>query len=91
MLELQRQEGGSLSFQVKRLVVRELKGGQDLRYALEMQNPMACGADCCEGNLGPVNTNDLGQTPLSGDFTFDQVQLSGYRQAEGRAYFCRTL
>jgi len=83
VLELQRQGGGSLSFQVKKLVVRELKSGQSLRYALEMQNPMPEGRIVAQGTFGPINTNDLGQTPLSGDFRFDQVQLSDIGKLKG--------
>jgi hypothetical protein len=83
VLELQRQGGGSLSFQVKKLVVRELKSGQSLRYALEMQNPMPEGRIVAQGTFGPINTNDLGQTPLSGDFRFDQVQLSDIGKHKG--------
>jgi hypothetical protein len=63
------------SFPIRLLNIRNLQKGQALSYAVDMRNPKPDGHILSTGSFGPLNTQDLGATHLSGDFTFSSVNL----------------
>jgi hypothetical protein len=75
-LDIQRTNGGLYSFPIENLVIRNLQQGRAISYQVEMQNAMPAGHILASGSFGPLNPRDLGSTPVSGDFTFTQVQLA---------------
>lgn len=94
-LELQRQDNEPLKFPIHTLVVKGLQKNAALRYTVDMQNAMPRGHIVAHGSFGPLTPANLGNTPLSGDFTFDEVQLEDIGTLHGtlraQGHFERTL
>jgi hypothetical protein len=74
-LDILRPNGKRYTFPIRLLVIRNLQKGQALSYAVDMQNPKPTGHIFSTGSFGPLNTQSLGATPLSGDFTYAPVNL----------------
>jgi hypothetical protein len=74
-LDIMNLDGGHLSFPVRMLTVYHLQNGQALAYSVDMQNPKPTGHIFSTGSFGPLNSQNLGATPLSGDFKFVDVNL----------------
>jgi len=74
-LDIMRGNGSRYSFPIQQLIIRNLQKGQPLAYAVDMRNAKPSGHILSTGSFGPVNSNNLGATPLSGQFTFVQVNL----------------
>jgi hypothetical protein len=75
LLDIMRSNGKRFSFPIRLLTVRNLQKGQALRYSVDMQNAKPTGHIFSTGSFGPLNMQDLGATPLWGDFTFAFVNL----------------
>ena len=82
-LDIQRTNGGLYSFPIDTLVIRNLQQGRAISYTVDMQNAMPAGHILANGSFGPLDPKNLGATPLSGDFTFTQVQLSQIGELHG--------
>lgn len=95
VLEIQQTGSKPLTFQVDRLDIRDMAKGNPLHYVLQMTSPMPRGRVSARGDFGPVDTNDLGNTPLRGEFTFDNVRLNDIGTLRGtlaaRGHFEKTL
>ena len=74
-LDVIRAEGGTYSFPIRLLTIRNLQKGRELSYWVDMSNARPRGHIVSEGNFGPLDPRDLGATSLSGHFTFDHVDL----------------
>ncbi|MGA2847954.1 MAG: AsmA-like C-terminal region-containing protein [Terracidiphilus sp.] len=74
-LDIMRVNGSRFSFPIKELTIRNLQKGQPLAYAVDMRNAKPTGHIFSTGNFGPLDSKNLGATPLSGQFTFAQVNL----------------
>ncbi len=74
-LDIQRVNGGTYSFPIKDLVIRNLQRGQTITYKVDMQNAQPTGRIQSKGNFGPLKPENLGATPLAGQFTFEPVHL----------------
>jgi hypothetical protein len=83
LLDIMRADGSRYSFPIRQLVIRNLQKGQALAYAVEMQNAKPTGHILSTGSFGPLNTDNLGTTPLSGDFTFSRVNLRDIGNIDG--------
>jgi hypothetical protein len=87
-----RTDGNRYSFPIRQLIIGNLRQGQAISYLLDMQNAKPTGRIQSTGKFGPLRANDLGATPLSGDFTFSPVKLgdihgiSGTLSASGHFY-----
>jgi AsmA-like C-terminal region len=75
LLDIMRSNGDRFSFPIRMLTVRNLEKGQALAYSVDMQNAKPSGHIFSTGSFGPLNDQNLGATPLSGDFTFAFVNL----------------
>jgi hypothetical protein len=75
-LDLQRVGGGRYTFPIHRLLIGNLHQGETISYSLDMQNAQPSGHIQAHGSFGPLLANQLGATPVSGDFTFTGVNLS---------------
>jgi hypothetical protein len=95
VLELQRESGPPLIFNVQKVIVRDLAKNKPVRYTLDMTNPMPTGHVLAHGSFGPIDVHDLGNTPTEGDYTFDDVRLSDIGALRGtlkaRGHFDKTL
>jgi hypothetical protein len=76
MLDVTRAEGGIYSFPIRMLTIRDLQKGRALSYAVDMTNARPRGHIFSQGSFGPIDPRHLGATPLSGHFTFNNVDLS---------------
>jgi hypothetical protein len=74
-LDIMRAAGSRYSFPIRLLTIRNLQKGRALDYAVDMQNAKPTGHILSTGSFGPLNSTNLGATPLSGDFTFSRVNL----------------
>jgi hypothetical protein len=83
VLEIQRQGGGSFIFPINKLIVHNMQQGQPLHYDVDMINATPRGRILAHGSFGPIDGKTLGNTPLSGDFTFEQVQLCNIGSMQG--------
>jgi hypothetical protein len=75
LLDIMRSSGDRFSFPIRMLTVRNLQQGQALAYSVDMQNAQPTGHIFSTGSFGPLNDQNLGATPLSGDFIFASVNL----------------
>lgn len=74
-LDIMRGNGSRYSFPIQLLIIRNFAKNQALTYDVDMQNAKPGGHILSNGSFGPLNPNNLGATPLSGDFTFAPVNL----------------
>lgn len=73
--DVQRTNGGQYNYPIHDLVVKNLQRGNAVLYALDMGNALPTGHILSHGSFGPLKPQALGDTPLSGEFTFSNVAL----------------
>ena len=76
VLDILRTDGSRYTFPIWRLVLGNVQQGQSVTFCLKMRNAIPSGDIQAHGSLGPVRAGDLGQTPVSGQYTFTGVQLA---------------
>jgi hypothetical protein len=74
-LDILRVDGGRYSFPIQMLTIHNVQQGHALTYAVDMRNAMPTGHIFSTGSFGPLNSGNLGATPLSGNFNFSSVNL----------------
>ena len=62
-------------FPVRKFIVRDLVQHHAVRYTVDMITPQPNGHLLAQGSFGPLNVNNLGDSPFSGTFTYEQAQL----------------
>jgi hypothetical protein len=72
-----------LKFEMHSLVVRSYGPSNPWFYRVTMQNAEPPGKIISNGHFGPLNLNDLGSTPLSGSYKFQQANLSVFHGIAG--------
>jgi hypothetical protein len=82
-LDILRVNGGRYSFPIERLVIRDLSKSARISYVVDMKNAMPTGDIHAKGTFGPLLANQLGATPVTGDFSFTSVQLSDIQDLNG--------
>lgn len=82
-MDIMRDQGGRYSFPIHDLLIHNLKSGQAISYEVDMQNAKPTGRIQAHGSFGPVTPNNLGGTPLSGDFVFSPVNLGDIGKLHG--------
>jgi hypothetical protein len=83
ILEVQYDSGKSLRFAIRSLELGNLEQGRPIHYVLDMENPLPAGHISATGSFGPLNAQNVGMTPVSGQFSFDQVKLSDIGELHG--------
>lgn len=89
-LDILRGNGGRFSFAIQQLHIEEMQKGRAMRYVVSMENALPSGRIGASGKFGPLNAQNLGATPASGQFTYESVKLhdlgnvSGTLHAAGR-------
>ena len=84
VLDILRTNGSRYSFPIKRLVMTNLKKSSVTGYAVEMEAPNASGHIVASGKFGPLVGGKLEQTPVTGKFTYDEVNLEGVGDLHGQ-------
>ena len=84
VLEVARSDGKDpLRFEMHSLTVRSFAHDSEWSYRVSMKNPEPPGEITSEGKFGPLNMNDLASTPLSGEYKFQQADLSVFNGIAG--------
>lgn len=83
VLDIMRTDGNRYSFPIHQLIIRNLRQGQTVGYTLDMQNAKPIGHIQSDGNFGPLIPNNLGDTPVSGTFTFSAADLADFHGISG--------
>lgn len=75
-LDIVRIGGGKYSFPIRSLVIRNLQQNKAIHFDVDMLNARPTGHIQAHGSFGPLLANKLGDTPVTGQFTFTDVKLS---------------
>ena len=76
---LSRKTGGiALTFDIHEATLQNVGWNGPLRYRVKVHNPQPPGEIGAVGEFGVWRTDDAGQTPVSGEYTFDHADLSVY-------------
>ncbi len=73
-----------LRFDVHEATLRDVGGRGPLSYRVKVHNPEPPGEVSVEGRFGAWRTDDPKETPVSGQYTFEQADLSVYRGVAGK-------
>jgi hypothetical protein len=65
------------------LDIRNFQKGRTNTFAVNMQNARPWGLIQSTGSFGPLNAPDLGQTPVTGNFSFSSIKLSDVGNIKG--------
>jgi hypothetical protein len=84
-LEFLPEKRGDKSFilKVDRLGIRDVGSGTRMSYRATLTNTQPPGVIQSEGKFGPWNPNDVGSTPVSGSFTYDNIDLGSFQSISG--------
>jgi AsmA-like C-terminal region len=84
VLEVARSDGNApLKFEMHSLTVRSFAHDSEWSYRVSMKNAEPEGEIISKGKFGPLNMGDLGATQLSGDYKFQQADLSAFNGIAG--------
>jgi AsmA-like protein len=73
-----------LLFTVYHAQVGPVANGRVTKFDVKMKNPKPRGEIQCAGQIGPWNSKAADKTPLSGDFSFQQADLSTFPDIAGK-------
>jgi hypothetical protein len=82
-LEIATKDDGPLKFEIHQLRLKSISGSSPMSYDLAMRNPEPPGEIRSRGKLGPWDSQHLNDTPLSGTYTFDDVDLGVFEGIGG--------
>jgi hypothetical protein len=74
-LDIVRDNGSRFTFPIHHLHIEDLSRDKQVTYAVDMDTPIPYGAIHASGNFGPLNVKTLGDTRVSGRFTYDHIRL----------------
>jgi len=88
VLEFMREDRQEKPYVLKidRLGVTDVGAGTPMAYRATLTNTEPPGVIRAEGKFGPWNPNDVGATPVSGTYTYDNIELSHFRSIYGVAH-----
>jgi hypothetical protein len=72
-----------LRFEIHDALLRDVGWNGALSYSVKVHNPEPPGEITASGKFGVWNINDPGQTPVSGEYKFDQADLSVFHGIAG--------
>ena len=72
-----------LRFDIHDLKLQSAGSDQAMKYVCRLINPSPPGEIRSSGSFGPWNSGEPGDTPLSGDYTFDHADLGVYSTVAG--------
>jgi hypothetical protein len=73
-----------LRFDIHQAFLQDIAPSGPFSYRLKVHNPEPPGEISVQGKFGGWNHNDAGQTPLSGQYTFEQADLGVYNGVAGK-------
>jgi len=83
-LEFTRSSGNPpLIFAIRQSTLRNIGTRRRLSFQVKLSNPEPPGEITASGRFGPWKTGDAGQTPVSGDYTFQNADLGMFHGIAG--------
>jgi AsmA-like protein len=82
-LEVARKDDGPLKFEIHQLTLKSVSDSSPMSYDLAMRNAEPPGEIRSRGKLGPWDSQHLNDIPLSGTYTFDDVNLGVFEGIGG--------
>jgi hypothetical protein len=88
LLEFLPEERGGKPYQLKidRLAITNVGSGGPASYRATLTNTVPPGVIRAEGKFGPWRPNDIGATPVSGSYTYDDIDLSVFHGISGAGH-----
>jgi hypothetical protein len=83
MVEVERNSGPALRFDIHEFTLGSVGGNSAMSYQLAIHNPEPPGEIRTKGSLGPWQADHVGQILLSGSYTFEQADLSSFSGIAG--------
>jgi len=83
MLEVATKNDGPLKFEIHQLSLKSISDSSPMSYDLAMRNADPPGEIRSRGKLGPWDSQHLDDIPLSGTYTFDDVDLGVFEGIGG--------
>ena len=77
-------EGTVYRLKVDRLTITDAGGGAPMLYRATLTNSEPPGLIRSEGKFGPWNPSDIGATPVSGSYTYDEIDLGHFHGIAGK-------
>ena len=68
---------------IDRLGITDVGSGAPMSYRATLTNTEPPGVIRCEGKFGPWNPTDVGATPVSGTYTYGNIELSHFQSIYG--------
>ena len=75
VMDVMRKDGGRYSWRISELRLDNGQKGRTMTWAVEMENALPSGHVHASGHFGPLAEHNLGETLVSGSFTFTGVNL----------------
>jgi hypothetical protein len=82
-LEIATKDDGPLKFEIHQLTLKSISDSSPMSYDLAMRNAEPPGEIRSRGKLGPWDSQHLNDIPLSGTYTFDDVDLGVFEGIGG--------
>jgi AsmA-like protein len=82
-LEVARKDDGPLKFEIHQLSLKSISDSSPMSYDLAMRNAEPPGEIRSRGKLGPWDSQHMNDIPLSGSYTFDDVDLGVFEGIGG--------
>jgi hypothetical protein len=82
-LEVARKDDGPLKFEIHQLSLKSISDSSPMSYDLAMRNAEPPGEIRLRGKLGPWDSQHMNDIPLSGSYTFDDVDLGVFEGIGG--------
>lgn len=83
LLEIARKAGEPLRFQIHTLTMNSVSRKDGLSYDIAFLNALPPGEIQSRGHFGPWNSDDHGQTPVSGTYKFEHAYLGNFEGIDG--------
>ena len=82
--DIMRSNGRPLVFPIKQIEILNLHKDEAMTYAIDMQNAFPTGHILVHGHLGPIDGRAFMETPISGNFYFNQANLHDVGEISGK-------
>src|SRR5208282_3839187 len=76
----------SYLLKIDRLGITDVGSGTRMSYRTTLTNTEPPGVIQAEGKFGPWDPNDMGATPVSGSFSYDNIDLSIFKSISGMGH-----
>jgi hypothetical protein len=83
LLDIGRRDNPPLRFEIQTLKLKSVGLSQVMSYSVDLDNPLPPGEVQVTGKLGPWNSQDIGQIPVTGNYKFENADLGVFPGIQG--------